>query len=155
MHLLLELRYNCLFVFLFLFSLTTSAGKSTQINPEKVAKENNKTTVLSKAPLNAKELARKESLRNYIKDITAQEMDTSNVLYYSFTYFDNPLCLRVLAYLMDNANVIKVGASRDALAIVCTPAFNKIDFELNLKNLEFDVKPISKQDYQLSLSVIK
>jgi len=108
--------YNCLFVFLFLFSLTTSAGKSTQINPEKVAKENNKTTVLSKAPLNAKELARKESLRNYIKDITAQEMDTSNVLYYSFTYFDNPLCLRVLAYLMDNANVIKVGASRDALS---------------------------------------
>lgn len=130
------------------WSQTTSKAKNIS-----VAKQSNKIT-LNASPLTTKELARKNAIQTFTEEITNEEMESANVLYYDFSEFDNPLCLRIFGYLMDDSNVLKFGATRDAFAIVISPLFDKINFEQNIKNIGLSFKPITKEEYQQSVTLI-
>lgn len=96
----------------------------------------------------------KEDIQNYIKPISELELENPNILFYEFHQFDNPLCLKTFEYLMNDTNVLKVGTTKDAFAIIIQPAFNKSNFEEKIKNFGLNIIPISCDTYKKSMYLI-
>lgn len=147
----MKIIYILFFFNFIIFSSYARVGNNVNLlsTEQKVQIENAKPIDINKSISISK-----EDIQNYIKPISELELQNSNILFYEFHQFDNPLCLNAFEYLMNDTNVIKVGTTKEAFAIIIQPAFNKSNFEEKIKNLELSIIPISCDTYKKSMYLI-
>lgn len=143
------MTYILFFFNFIIFSSYARVGNDVNLlsTEQKVQVENAKSLDINKS-------ISKENIQNYIKPISEHELENPNILFYEFHQFDNPLCLNAFEYLMNDTNVIRVGITKEAFAIIIQPAFNKSNFDEKIKNLGLSIVPISCDTYKKSMYLI-
>ena len=113
-----------------------------------------KTLILNASPLTDKELQRKDDIQVVSKPITEEDYTNQRVLFYDFKDFDKLISLRVIGYLMDSPEILKINFTKDAIAIVATKGLDEDFLLANIHNTGVYCEPITKEQYLESLNRI-
>lgn len=133
-------------IFLSYFALTSMAIDTIKVVniPKKI--------ILDNSPLKEEEKIDKKNtpkLKEFIKYISPQEMETHKVLFYELEdkYDYNPLLPRFLKYMMDDGNIIKIHTVQNIMAIMVNDNFDQQNFEDNAKRINLKLIRSSKEAF--------
>ncbi len=110
----------------------------------------NPPVVLDASPLRSEEILTKEAskeLSEFIRYISPEEMDMQVVLFYQFIKPRHKLMPRLIRYLVEDANAVKLHAIENKIAILITEKFDVEQLDKNLINMNMPFTKISRQEF--------
>lgn len=108
---------------------------------------------LNDAPLRVDEKIYKDNnsaLKEFVKHIDldrVNELDSVAVLFYNFPEPSHPLAMRLMIYLINDGDAIRLDGLKDNVAILVKQRFDVALFEENMQRMHFPYNKITKEEF--------